>query len=435
VPTGDPLPSPLPLIPPAGVRVYKTNLVLNTYGYRNAFVPSAPDDPIYPYPHLDFGAVSGPAPVSYQAVVLENAYVQVTLLPELGGRIIRWSDKTTGRVLTYQNPVVKPTPWGYRGWWLATGGFEWCLPVEEHGLNEYRPWTYTVRGASVTVSDREDRTGLEVSVTVSLDASHSWLVLQPVVTNNTPVAQPLQFWINAMLSLANNHVSEGVRFVLPAAQVMVHATDNGDLPGPGGVIRWPGQGRDLRAYANWYGYLGFFASPIADGYVGAYDTVADQGVVRVFPANAALGVKVFGGKGLDPSLWTDDGSSYFELWGGWTRTFWTTGTLPPGGRMTWTERWYPLSGLPGGFDYANAEAALRLDERGDTVWVGIVPSHNLSGARAVLFQGEQAVAAWRVTAGPGRAFSASWPKAGTGDLGLRLFDAQGRLLAQMGALP
>ncbi len=434
-PTHQPIPSPVSLIPPAGVRVYETSLVLNTYGYQNALVPSAPDDPIYPYPRLDFAAVSGPAPVSYQAVVLENAYVQVIILPKLGGRIIRWTDKTTGRVLTYQNPVIKPTRWGYRGWWLATGGFEWCLPVEEHGLNEYRPWTYVVHGTSVTVSDHEDRTGLDVSVTVSLDGSHSWLVLQPEVTNKTTEAQPLQFWINAMLSLAHNRAGDGIRFTLPAAQVMIHTTDNGDLPGPGGVINWPVPGRDLSTYANWYGYLGFFADPVTDGYVGAYDTSADQGVVRIFPPGVAPGVKVFGGKGLDPGMWTDDDSTYFELWGGWTRTFWATGTLPPGGRIAWTERWYPLTGLASGFDYANAEAALRLDDRGDIVWVGIVPSHNLLGARAVLFQEGQVMAEWRVTAGPGRAFSALWPKTGTGGMGLRLLDAQGQVLAQMGMLP
>ena len=35
----------------------------------------------------------------------------------------------------------------------------------------------------------------------------------------------------------------------------------------------------------------------------------------------ARGAKLFAGKGLDPALWTDDGSTYVELWGGANRTF------------------------------------------------------------------------------------------------------------------
>lgn len=107
----------------------------------------------------------------FTAVILQNSTISLTVLPELGGRLYQIEDKATGRRLLYNNPVLKPTAWGWRGWWLAAGGIEWAFPTDEHGLNEYRPWQYTTQTlsntATITVSDVEDKTGLEVGVTLS----------------------------------------------------------------------------------------------------------------------------------------------------------------------------------------------------------------------------------------------------------------------------
>jgi hypothetical protein len=404
-----------------------------TFGYQQALAPSGKDDPIYPYPHLDWGKVGPPAPQAYRAIILENSYTQATILPELGGRIWRIVDKTTGRTVTYQNPVVKPTEWGYRGWWLATGGIEWCLPVEEHGLNEYRPWQATISGAAVTVSDHEDRTGLDVAVTISLDAAHSYVTIQPRVTNSTGSPQKMQFWVNAMLALSGNRVTDSTRLILPSSQVTVHSTGDDSLPGSGSKMDWPVfKGRDLSRYANWRGYLGFFASPAAGGdFVGAYDTSSDQGIVRVFPAGIARGIKFFGGKGIDPATWTNDGSTYLELWGGLLPTFWDDTTIQPGQTFSWTERWYPVSGLGQGFDAANATAALRLASQGDSVSVGVATSVNLNG-QVKLWQNGQEAATWPVAVGPGRAYNRQWPMVGgpSSAVKLQLLDQAGNVVAE-----
>ncbi len=426
---------PTPLIPPSPPRVYETTVTILTYGYDRALEPSGKDDPIYPYPHLNLDKVGPPTPRNYRAIILENSYTEVLVLPELGGRIWRIVDKTTGRTVTYQNPVVKPTQWGYRGWWLATGGIEWCLPVDEHGLNEYRPWNATISGSSITVSDREDRTGLDVAVTISLDAAHSYAAIQPRVTNATGAPQRMQFWLNAMLALNGNHATDSTRFILPAAQVMLHSSDDNGLPNPGSKIDWPVfKGRDLSRYASWRGYLGFFASPSASAdFVGAYDPSSDQGIVRVFPSGVARGVKFFGGKGIDPATWTNDGSTYFELWGGLSPTFWDYTTIQPGQTFGWTERWYPVSGLGQGFEAANATAALRLSIQSDAASVGAMSSVNLTGL-VKLWQNGQLAATWPVTIGPGRAFNAIQPITSPA-LGLQLIDSSGNVVAQTGSVP
>ncbi len=396
---------------------------------------SGKDDPIYPYPHLNFDKVGPLAPKSYRAIVLENSYIQITILPELGGRIWRIVDKTTGRTVTYQNPVIKPTHWGYRGWWLATGGIEWCLPVEEHGLNEYRPWDTAISGASVAVSNREDRTGLDITVTISLDAAHNYVTIQPRINNSTGNPQEMQFWVNAMLALNGNRATDATHFILPSAQVTVHSTGDDGLPGPGSKLTWPlFKGRDMSLYANWRGYLGFFADPSAGGsFVGAYDASSDQGIARVFPPSIARGVKFFGGKGIDPATWTNDGSTYFELWGGLLPTFWDYTAIQPGQTFGWIERWYPVSGLGQGFDMANTTAALRLTSQGDTASVSMVTSVNLT-ALVKLWQNGQTVATWQIAVGPGRAFNTTQTIM-NGALGLQLLDTAGNVLAQTGTIP
>jgi len=272
-------------------------------------------------------------------------------------------------------------------------------------------------------------------VTISLDAAHSYVTIQPRVTNSTGGPQKMQFWVNAMLALNGNRVTDSTRFILPSEQVTVHSTGDGGLPGPGSKLSWPVfKGRDLSRYADWGGHLGFFASPAAGGeFAGAYDSSSDEGIVRVFPPDIARGVKFFGGKGIDPATWTDDGSTYFELWGGLLPTFGDNATIQPGQTFGWTERWYPVSGLGQGFDTANATAALRLSSQGDSVSVGAVTSVNLNG-QVKLWQAGQVVATWPVAVGPGRAFNVTQPGM-SGVLGLQLLDSAGHLIAQAGSVP
>lgn len=441
-PTASPTSPPTPLptaqstAPPAGKQpappsVWEQEITLNTYDWPAALVPTAPDDPIYPYPRLNFDAVGPPVPRTYQAVVIQNDYVQLWVVPELGGRILRWTDRTTGRQLLYNNAVVKPTRWGYRGWWLAVGGIEWAFPVEEHGLNEYRSWQYQLLRNGVRVWDTDDRTGLTIEMTVMLDAGHNYFTLAPRITNPTASPQPYQFWTNAMLLLSDSNApSPALVFILPDDTVTVHSTGDASLPGPGGQMSWPlHNGRDFSHYGEWRYYLGLFADPAQAGFVGAYDQESDQGVVRIFPHTVATGVKIFCLGDLPPSLWTDDNSRYFELWGGLTPTFWSYLTLEPGATVSWTERWYPVNGI-GGYNWANEEAAIRLLPTGDQAEIGVAVTRAIS-ATVVLRRGGIEVQRWDTSIAPGLPFRATGGPAAGGEWGIQIF-AAGTLVAQMG---
>jgi hypothetical protein len=428
-----------PRVAAAAPRIYETTITIPTYGYEAGFLPTEPEDQIYPYPRLDFDRVGPPSPRTYQAIVLENGFVSITVLPELGGRVYRWVDKATGRNLLYENPVIKPTHWGYRGWWMAIGGIEWAFPVEEHGLNEWRPWSYstgtTAYGVSLTVSNIEDRTGMEVGATLSLDAGHAYLVIQPWARNNTAEAHRYQFWLNAMLALNNNAISPQTQLIVPASEVLTHSSGDAGVPG-GSNISWPFYGgRDLSLYANWRGWLGFFAPNVSAGFVGVYDHAIDQGIVRAYNPGWPAGTKFFGPATLSPAHWTDNGSNYLELWSGATSSFWAYATLNSGDSLGWTEFWYPVHGM-GGFTYANRAAALKLIEYEKDVAVSIAVSGAVTG-RAILLVDGQETAVWPLTIIPGQSFRAGWtrPEGITGALGLRLERNDGSLVAQTGFVP
>ncbi len=438
LPTATTAPLPTATTAPVGtVSARNIEITIPAYAYETAFMPSEAADPIYPYPRMDFDHVGPPSPRTFQAILLENAYTAITIVPALGGRIYRWVDKTTGRDLLYRNPVLKPTHWGYRGWWLAAGGIEWAFPVDEHGLNEYRPWQVQAAstGDQVTflVSDTEDHTGMTVSVAISLDSTHSYFTIRPRIYNPTGSAQPFQFWANAMIALANNRNTPSLRFVLPTDRVAVHSTSDPNLPVPKTPISWPVyNGRDLSLYGTWQGYLGFFASPRAtQAFMGAYDTSVDEGIVRIFPPEIAQGAKVFGPGTLDPSLWTDDDSNYVELWGGVTPTFWDYGTLNAGETLTWEEHWYPVSGL-GGYRFANELVAVNATVQGDEVRAALETSSPFAG-QLLLRQGSTVIAQWPVTLTPGHPYRVfrQIPAGGVGSLSLQIQDLAGHPVASI----
>ncbi len=69
---------------------------------------------VYPYGVID--TLTGEREMrDYQAVWMENDFLRVMLLPELGGRIHRAYDKVKQRDFVYYNEVVKPALVGLLG--------------------------------------------------------------------------------------------------------------------------------------------------------------------------------------------------------------------------------------------------------------------------------------------------------------------------------
>jgi hypothetical protein len=351
------------------VTMGEAQVALPTYDYEAAFTAPATGRP-QAYPGLNFAAVGPARARTYRLITLENRYLRLAILPDLGGRLYQVVYKPTGHEELYRNPVVKPAPFGARGWWLGVGGNEWAFPTDEHGLLEYLPWTATVHregdgGATVLLDATDRQTGLHGTGQISLAPDEAAYTLGITLTNPTAQPKPYQLWINTMLAPGGtNHVPANSTWTLPATALTVHSTDDPALGAPRSRVAWPqAAGRSLADYRTWTGYLGGFVPPDArtGDYAALYNHDADEGMVRAGPpATVAQGLKIFAfGPRFDPHTYTDDDSSYAELWGGLLPTFWDTTTLNPGQSAGWAERWQPLAGL-GGVAYANAWGAANL---------------------------------------------------------------------------
>ena len=80
------------------------------------------------YPHTVIEKISDEkVDKEYIALFLENDYLKVMMLPELGGRIQRAYDKTNGYDFIYYNHVIKPALVGLAGPWIS-GGIEFNWP-------------------------------------------------------------------------------------------------------------------------------------------------------------------------------------------------------------------------------------------------------------------------------------------------------------------
>lgn len=93
---------------------------------------------IYPYAlqdHLTHAKVDK----QYTALVLENDYVGLSVLPEIGGRLFSAVDKANGYDFFYRQHVIKPALIGMLGAWIS-GGVEWVRlsPSPQHDLHADR---------------------------------------------------------------------------------------------------------------------------------------------------------------------------------------------------------------------------------------------------------------------------------------------------------
>ena len=444
---------------PAPTVVFRVEQIqLMTYPYAG-FLTETTDPSLGDYPllTLDRGAYGGsnpgPAPVTYDLLVLENAYLRVGILPALGGRVYECVFKPTGHNEFYQNPVIKPTNWGPpasqypagANWWLAAGGLEWGFPVEEHGYEWGRAWSYASArlpdgSATVTLTSGSPERP-HVAVTISLAPARASFTVSPRVVNGSGSTFRFKWWDNAMLAPGGaNSPGPDLHFILPAGLVTVHSSGDERLPGPGAAMAWPVYGgRDMSRLGNWREWLGAFARPAAAaGYMGVYDTAADEGMLRIFPAGTARGAKIFAmgwESPIDWHEWTDDGSGYVELHGGLAPTFDDWVELPAGGSITWTEEWYPAAGI-GHVSYAASAGAVNLRLDGTTLRVGLHVTGPVQGRLVVDVAGGTLVDE-TVDLAPDRPYyrEASLEGAGApawGDVAVRLLDDGGRVVLEYG---
>src|SRR2546425_8447320 len=187
----------------ASVRVGEGKLELPTYvlGQEdpNPPFPLLTGHSIYPYT-IEDDLTDRVETKGYRAIFLENEYLKVTVLPEMGGRLYSLYDKLNKREVFYRNRVVKYGLVAVRGAWIS-GGVEFNFP-DGHTAVTVSPVASTTRenpdgSATVIVGDLDLVSGMHWEVALTLRPREARLEQQVTLFNPTALPHLYWYWANA----------------------------------------------------------------------------------------------------------------------------------------------------------------------------------------------------------------------------------------------
>lgn len=348
---------------PAKVSEYKK--VFKTYPFSDPD-PIPEVGKVYPYYRFD-GYTNKPVNKEWKVVELENDYIKLMILPEIGGKIWAAFEKTTGKSFLYYNQVVKFRDVAMRGPWTS-GGIEANYGIVGHTPNCATPVDYvtmTKKDGSVScvigVLDLLTRTSWRIDINLGKDKAYfttasSWF-------NSSPFEQPYYTWMNTGIKSAGN-----LEFIFPGTKYIGHAGEYSD---------WPidKKGRNISFYDqnNFGSYKSYHVFGKYTDFFGGYYHDEDFGMGRYSTYDAKPGKKVWiWGLSEEGMIWdkllTDTDGQYVEVQSG--RLFnqpasessftpFKNRGFTPHATDNWTEYWFPVLKTKG-FVSANSYGALNV---------------------------------------------------------------------------
>jgi len=317
----------------------------------------------------------------YKALFIENEYLKVTCLPELGGRIHSVLDKTEGKEMFHRSGVIKPGMIAMRGAWIS-GGIEWNFGPHGHTVTVVSPVDALVGknpdgSAFLEVSNQEKIFRTRWTVRLTLRPGKSYLEENIRIFNPTDGMHPYYFWnCTAFPNLP------GTRFIYP----MSLATDHHGKE----FFNWPiHDGKDLSWLKNHETWTSIFAFQCQYDFFGAYEVDADRGIVQFADRHVLPGKKAWTWGNWDFGLasqrnLTDDDGPYIEVQSGPLPTQSDYGMLGPHDEVSWQEWWYPIHGLGDGFEFATKDVAIHTARHDDGLRLRLISTGRFPGATCTL---------------------------------------------------
>ena len=164
---------------------------------------------VYPYPVIE-SISDEKVDKDYKAVFIENEYIKVMVLPELGGRVQMAYDKIAKRHFVYYNHVIKPALVGLLGPWIS-GGIEFNWP-QHHRPSTFMPADCTIEegedgGVTVWVSEMEKMFHQKGMAGFTLRPGCAYLEIHGVLYNRTDVPQTFLWWANPAVEVNDAYQS------------------------------------------------------------------------------------------------------------------------------------------------------------------------------------------------------------------------------------
>ncbi|MCL4401960.1 MAG: DUF5107 domain-containing protein [Acidobacteria bacterium] len=405
---------------PAAVNVRETRIVIPTYAASPPELnpmfffgrsSQGAQAPVYPYPMYD--ALTGKkVDKTYTIVYLENEYLRIGILPEVGGRIFEGLDKTNNYNFFYRQHVIKPALIGLLGAWIS-GGVEWNIP-HHHRASTFSPVEYSVEenpdgSKTVWVGELEVRQRMRWAVGYTLRPGRAVLEASLRIVNRTPE-------VNTMLCFANVavHANQDYQIIFPPT------TQYGTGHSKRSFQKWPlsdtfpgaepGKPVDISWYKNHMISDSVFAWNYDDDFVAGYDHGRKAGTMSVADHNIVPGKKFFTwGNGPSGRAWdhilTDDDGPYLELMvGAYSDNQPDYSWLQPFETRSFSMNWYPFRDI-GGAKRANLDAAVNLDVVNGTAKVGFYATAAHAAATVTLKAGSKVLLEEKTAISPAKPYT------------------------------
>lgn len=306
---------------------------------------------------------------TYTALFLENKYLKIMVLPELGGRVQMAFDKIKQRHFIYYNRVIKPALVGLTGPWIS-GGIEFNWP-QHHRPSTFDPIDFTIEenedgSKTVWVNEVERMFHTKGMAGFTLYPNRAYLEVKGRVYNRTPLPQTFLWWANPAVKVGEHYQSV---FPPDVHAVFDHGRrDVSEFPIAKGIYYKVNYapGTDISRYSNIPVPTSYMAVSSKYNFIGGYEHDTRGGLLHVANHHIAPGKKQwtwgYGDFGVawDRNL-TDEDGPYIELMTGiFTDNQPDFSWLQPFEEKTFSQYFMPYSEI-GLLKNATKEAALNVD--------------------------------------------------------------------------
>jgi tetratricopeptide (TPR) repeat protein len=382
------------------VRAWEETIILPTYGtgeeeknpvFLEKRVYQGSSGVVYPYPVVE-KIYDEKIDKPYNALFLENEYIKVMILPELGGRIQMAYDKVKGRHFVYCNQVIKPALIGLTGPWIS-GGIEFNWP-QHHRPSTYLPTDHLIEeyaDGSITIwcNEVERMSRTKGMHGFTLYPGKAYIEIKVKVYNRTNFPRTFLWWANPAVAVNDHYHS-----VFPPD---VHAVfDHGKRD----VSKFPiatgiyykqdySAGVDISKYKNIPVPTSYMAVKSKFNFVGGYEDDVKAGLLHVADHHISPGKKQWTwgngdfGQAWDRNL-TDEDGPYIELMTGvYTDNQPDFSWLQPGEEKSWVQYFMPYTEV-GYVKNATKDAIVNVEVQNGCATIVLYTTAEFKDLRVVL---------------------------------------------------
>ncbi|MFT4015321.1 MAG: DUF5107 domain-containing protein [Agriterribacter sp.] len=331
---------------------YKKTFITYPFADPN---PIALSNNVYPYFRFD-GFTDRPVDKEWKVVELQNDYISLIILPEVGGKIWAATVKKTGKPFIYYNHVVKFRDIGMRGPWTS-GGLEANYGIIGHTPNCSTPVDYIARqnedgSVSCIIGVLDLLTRSNWRIEINLPNDKAYFTTQSSWYNNSSFTQPYYHWMNLGMPAKGN-----LEFVFPGTHYIGHGGEYSDWP----VNKSNGKKINFYEENDFGGPKSYHVFGKLTNFFGAYYHQTNDGMVRYGNYDDKAGKKIWiWGLSRQGMIWermlTDTDGQYVEIQSG--RLFNQNASqssftpfkhigFEPYASDNWKEYWYPIQNTNG----------------------------------------------------------------------------------------